>query len=100
MVYTRTTLTKVSVVRYFIIFLVCGRIECANFTRNKKLILNENISEDRIKFSFAVKVLNFNRLQPAPDAMSCGGNLGTGSVGLTQRGADVAELLEKQVKYT
>jgi len=44
------------------------------------------------------KVVNFNRLQPAPDAMTCGGShsVGAGSVGLTQRGADVAELLEKQ----
>jgi len=44
------------------------------------------------------KVVHFNRLQPAPDAMTCGGShsIGVGSVGLTQRGADVAELLEKQ----
>lgn len=48
---------------------------------------------------FTVKVLNFNTLQPAPDAMACGGShsIGVGSVGLHQRGADVAELLEKQV---
>lgn len=45
-----------------------------------------------------VKVLNFNTMEPLPDAMSCGGHsIGGGSVGLTQRGADVAELLEKQV---
>lgn len=44
-----------------------------------------------------MKVLNFNSLQLAPDA--CGGShsIHGGSVGLTQRGADVAELLEKQV---
>jgi len=47
--------------------------------------------------SYITKVLNFNNLQPAPDAMACGGHsIGAGSVGLTQRGADVAELLEKQ----
>lgn len=33
--------------------------------------------------------------------MACGGShsIGAGSVGLTQRGADVAELLEKQVIF-
>lgn len=48
--------------------------------------------------SYIMKVLNFNSLQPAPDAMACGGShsIHGGSVGLTQRGADVAELLEKQ----
>jgi len=48
--------------------------------------------------TYIKKVVNFNRLQPAPDAMTCGGShyVGAGSVGLTQRGADVAELLEKQ----
>lgn len=49
-----------------------------------------------------MKVLNFNSLQPAPDAMACGGShsIHGGSVGLTQRGADVAELLEKQVRIS
>ncbi|KAJ6632618.1 Transmembrane protein [Pseudolycoriella hygida] len=48
--------------------------------------------------SYITKVVYFNRLQPAPDAMACGGShsIGVGSVGLTQRGANVAELLEKQ----
>jgi len=48
--------------------------------------------------TYIKKVVQFNRLQPAPDAMTCGGShsIGVGSVGLTQRGADVAELLEKQ----
>lgn len=52
-------------------------------------------------FLLAVKVVNFNTLQPAPDAMSSGGmshSMHGGSVGLTQRGADVAELLEKQAR--
>lgn len=48
-------------------------------------------------------MVHFNRLQPAPDAMSIGGwshTIGAGSVGLTQRGADIADLLEKQVIYS
>lgn len=48
-----------------------------------------------------MKVVNFNKLKRDPDAMACGGSRssGAGSVGLTQRGADVAELLEKQVTH-
>jgi len=50
--------------------------------------------------SYIKKVVHFNRLQPSPDAMTCGNHtIGAGSVGLTQRGADVAELLEKQADY-
>lgn len=46
-----------------------------------------------------MKVINFNKLEPSADAMSSFGShsVHAGSVGLTQRGADVAELLEKQV---
>lgn len=46
---------------------------------------------------FAAKVHQFNLLRPAPDACGDSQMIGFGSVGLTQRGADVADLLEKQV---
>lgn len=42
------------------------------------------------------KVVRFNGSQPVPDAMQ-GTQHMSGSVGQTQRGADMAELLEKQV---
>lgn len=44
------------------------------------------------------KVRNFNRTCPVPDALLGSHHMG-GSVGLTQRGADMAELFEKQVKH-
>lgn len=42
------------------------------------------------------KILRFNKNKPLPDALSGSYTIG-GSLGVTQRGADVAELLEKQV---
>jgi hypothetical protein len=43
-----------------------------------------------------VRVLRFNRSNELPDALQGSLYVG-GSVGLTQRGAEVEELLEKQV---
>lgn len=47
------------------------------------------------KFSILDRVRLFNRSKEQPDALR-GNHLVSGSVGLTQRGADAAELLEKQ----
>lgn len=46
--------------------------------------------------TYIATVRRFNRTQPLPDAMRGQGGLGSGSVGQMQRGADTAELLEKQ----
>ncbi|XP_055678220.1 transmembrane protein 192 [Lutzomyia longipalpis] len=45
--------------------------------------------------TYIARVMRFNRARPLPDAMR-GSFEGCSSVGLTQRNADVAELLEKQ----
>lgn len=77
--------------------LCCAAFMEVTFVRSASshdsLVINVNV----IWFSFFLaKVRNFNRTCPVPDALLGSHHMG-GSVGLTQRGADMAELFEKQV---
>lgn len=70
----------------------------ATFVRKKQDYLNFSFFTGCLfVLFFLAKVRNFNRTCPVPDALLGSHHMG-GSVGLTQRGADMAELFEKQVK--
>jgi TMEM192 family len=55
----------------------------------------ENLIFFGLHLAYIIRVLRFNKSNELPDALQ--GTLYVGSVGLTQRNADIAELLEKQV---